>query len=233
MYYDFKERDEEEREKKRIERENAKRKILERMREHNAIKREYEAAVQQEAEEKQAREDVKKDLEILNLRWEHTEKEIADKRPDFTVIGDTIKLHADVKNGDGNKSLFEIHDLNIPYNIDPEQWVAEKKSIVEAEASEVEWKVSDPRSKKNADREIDVYFLVKVKDVYSENCEIPVKEAVQEELGVIVDINGDPIANLPFFIYKNNSDEFVEFGFTTEQGEILSDLSREDHYIQF
>lgn len=181
MYFDLDNENEEEIEKKRIEKENAKRKILDQMRRHKVIRSEYEAAEHQEAQEKQEQEEGSKELVIKNLRWEHLDKSVNDKRPDHVSIKDQIKLLADVENGDGNKAFFEVHDLNIPFNIDPEKLVTNKTTKVESGACNVEWTVSDPRSKKNADREIDLYFLVKVKDVYSENCEIPFKEAIIPE----------------------------------------------------
>lgn len=190
MYFDSQEQSQEELEKKRIAKENAKQKILAQMREHKIIRQEYEAAEHQEAQEKQEQEETTKELQISNLRWEHTEQDISDKRPDYTAIGDKIKLLADVQNGDGNKALFEVHDLNIPYSLDPEQLVVDKSTKVETGSCTVEWKVSDPRSKKNADREIDLYFLVKVKDAYSENCEIPVQE-VKEAFTMLLEIDVD------------------------------------------
>ncbi len=215
MYFNLPEQNEEELEKQRIAKERAKEKILADMRERKIIRQEYERAEQQEAEENQG--ETKKELEIINLRWEHTEQSVADQRPDFVSIGDTIKLLADVNNGDGNKSLFEVHDLNIPYSIDPEQLVLDKSSKVDASATSVEWKVSDPRSKKNADREIDLYFLVKVKDAFSENCEIPVKEVPNTAWGECVGPDEEPIFNIPFVVLNQN-EEVVHQGFSTEEG---------------
>ncbi len=226
MYFNLPEENEEEREKKRIERENAKRKILDQMRERKIIRQEYERAEQQEAEEKQKQKEPKKELEIINLRWEHAEKEINDKRPDYVVIGDKIKLIADVNNGDGNKSLIEVHDLQIPYSIDPEQLVVDKSSKVDAGATSVEWKVSDPRSKKNADREIDLYFLVKVKDAFSENCEIPVQE-VKEAFTILLEIDvDDPEAKDDELILLDNDGNEVMKVMVSEMEEVEKDLVR-------
>lgn len=217
LYFNLPEQNKEELEKQRIAKERAKERILADMREHKRIRQEYELAEQQEAQEKQKKEETKKVLEIINLRWEHTEKSVADQRPDFVVIGDTIKLLADVNNGDGNKSLFEVHDLNIPYSIDPEQLVVDKSSKVEASATNVEWKVSDPRSKKNAEREIDLYFLVKVKDTFSENCEIPVQEVTSSTWGECIGPDEVPIYNIPFVVLDQKN-EIVHQGFSTEKG---------------
>ncbi len=136
---------------------------------HKAINHEGER-LKQEREEKSAPKEVK----LFNARWQHIDPEIQQERPDSVYIGETIALTVDQENGDSRPIEFQIKDRNIKTNIDPEKGVDEVQSKIDSPSPSVEWIVLEPRSTKEATREMDVFFFAKSGEITSEVCKIKI-----------------------------------------------------------
>ncbi len=140
-------------------------------------KKEQEAQQSNAKREQQEKEQqaASKKPQLTNLRWQHSNSEIKDKRPDFVQIGDEIILIVDQKDTDGKEISFNIHDNCMPVSMDPEKLVISKKITADSPSPKVGWKVSDSRSKKQAHRDIELFAIATSGESYTQNCEIPLK----------------------------------------------------------
>ncbi len=132
-----------------------------------AFKRDEEQ-LRKEREERSAPKDVK----LTNPRWEHVDEIARSERPDQAFIGETIKLFVDQEHGNGKSITFNIHDIKINSRIDPNREVHDIKGKIDSPTPSTEWTVTDPRSRKEKDREMQVYFYARSGKDYSENCYI-------------------------------------------------------------
>ncbi len=136
-----------------------------------AFKRDEEQ-LRKEREERAAPKDVK----LTNPRWQHADETIRNERPDEVYVGETILLFIDQEHGNGKNADFNIHDNNISSKIDPNREVHDIRIKMNSPTCSVKWVVTDPRSNKEKDREMKVYFYVRSGKDFSENCDIKILE---------------------------------------------------------
>lgn len=163
--------------------ERTKHHIINTMLEKAEEKKEQEVLKAEEERQKQEQteQQTKKKINLTNPRWIHKDKGAQKDRPKHAYIGDTILLSVDQENADSRTLSFKIHDNLMPMSMDPERLVQEEKLKVETPSPETPWKVCNPRSKKQADRDIDVYFMAMCdEEHYSSNCEISILERIKE-----------------------------------------------------
>ncbi len=149
----------------------------------------------QQEEKKQRNEDKK--IVLSNPRWIHTEQSVKDQRPDSVQIDDKIKLIVDQQNGEGKTLSFNILDLQMPTSVDPERLVKEIQIKIDSPSPEVEWTVKDPRTKNDADRDVDLIFHAICNEESTENCDIPFVENYEN-----IDID---LLEIPDILYNLNS----------------------------
>ncbi len=136
---------------------------------HEAIDREGERLKKEREEKSHSRE-----LKLFNVRWQHLDQEIHKERPDSVYIGETIIFTVDHENGDNRPIEFQVKDSKIKSGIDPEKGVDEVQSKIESPSHSVQWTVLEPRSIKEANREMDLYVLAKSGEITSDICKITV-----------------------------------------------------------
>ncbi len=136
-----------------------------------AQKREGEQARKQREER-----NAPKDVNLTNPRWIHVDETARLERPNQAYIGEKIILLVDQEYGDGKNIEFNIHDIKIQGKIDPNREVDEVKTKIDSPTPSVEWTILDPRSKKEKDREMQVYFYARCGKDFSENCFIELLE---------------------------------------------------------
>lgn len=119
------------------------------------------------APEPQPREEPE-ELTVTNPRWEHVDQHRAESSPDATVVGDVVRLMADVTGAaDGSRAVFKVYDTSIS----PPSRVGSARGEVEGGIGTAEWEVKTGR------RGAQLEFEASVRRKASERAEIPVAEA--------------------------------------------------------
>lgn len=119
------------------------------------------------APEAQPREEPE-ELTVTNPRWEHVDQNRAESSPDTAMVGDLVRLMADVTGAaDGSRAIFKVLDTSIS----PPSRVGSARGEVEGGIGTAEWEVKTGR------RGAQLEFEASVRRVGSERAELPVAEA--------------------------------------------------------
>ncbi len=162
--------------------------------------------------------------EIINPRWKHLNDELAKSRPDTTFVGDKVLLKVDVVDIPNGTNLdFDVLSVGSGH-----ERLISARGKVSCGVASVEWETVDPRAEDDVN-EIRVLFSARSGNLESANCDIPIREI----FGEIIDIDEEPIIDLPYMIVNIETDEIVEEGVTTEAGEIITEFSNKTHYVHF
>lgn len=144
-------------------------------------------------------------ITLKNPRWIHIDENHRANREFKAKFKDRIILRVDQTNADGQDITFKVNDNNIPPNIDPEQLVKTITTKADGPIVDVEWEVSDPRSKKNKDRDMEVYFIASCDEVHSVNCDIEIADILQVHILEMEDT-----------LFNHSSSMILPCGVTTE-----------------
>lgn len=178
--------------------------IIRAMHERQQAAKEQEAVVAERQAVAQNQSPSQK-ITLKNPRWLHIDENNRANRELKVKFGDKILLRADQIGADGKDVIFKIHDNNIPFNMDPKKLVTELTTKANSPIVEIEWEVSDPRSKTNRNREMDVFFTVSCDDSITVHREIDIIDALKAHIVEMEDT-----------LFNHNSSLLLPCGVTSE-----------------
>jgi len=168
-------------------------------------------------------------VEIANPRWEPLEEADATGDPEIPLLGDTVRLLADVKNyPDGASVTFDVYDVteSTPLRI---ATVSGKNSGGKASA---EWKVEDPQKRGDA---LKLQFEAGAKSKYTEKADLPWEDKLKCDFVEMPDVLFHHNSAVPCldeggmllgaltatatFTKENSGKEIVIFGHTDTSGD--------------
>lgn len=190
--------------------------IIRAMHERQQAAKEQEAVVAERQAVAQSHSPSQKII-LKNPRWLHIDENNRASRELKVKFGDKILLRADQEGADGKEVIFKVHDNNIPFNMDQKKLVTELTAKVNGPIVEIEWEVSDPRSKNNRNREMDVFFTASCEDTITVHCEIEIIDALKAHIVEMEDT-----------LFNHSSSLLLPCGVTSEDPDDHYPLSNKD-----